>query len=368
MSSCKIQDPGLKIFPPFPSRTCCQLVQQGWAGGISLVTRHSLLITCLLFFACLSASGAEKYAGEFLNLGAGARPLGMGGSFVAISDDATAAYWNPAGLGGLDRTELAFMHASIFGLDSYHFLNCVQPLGGVGTFGLSWIRLGIDDIPMTTLQKSGNMSASNRPYIYGYMQDTENAFILSYGKRLRTDIPVGDYQSGGTDLQIGVNAKFLYNSVSGIERNAIGFGGDIGAIWRIMTKTGDLSLGAVVQDFFKTRIFWNTTSSPSHTDIIPRNLKVGAAYTRQLPGLCSQITLAIDADTRYGMEMHYGLEYTLGSVLSLRMGAQERDFTAGAGLNIGFVRGKSTLSFLVDYAFLSHELGNTHRVSLMTKF
>ena len=46
----------------------------------------------------------------------------------------------------------------------------------------------------------------------------------------------------------------------------------------------------------------------------------------------------------------------------------ERDFTAGAGLHVAFARGESSLSFVVDYAFLSHELGNTHRISLMTKF
>ena len=355
------------------------------------------LVSCVFFcLACFPASGAEKYAGEFLNLGVGARPLGMGGSFVAIADDATATYWNPAGLGGLDRTEIAFMHSSLFGLDSYDFLNYVQPLSGVGTFGLSWIRLGIDDIPMTTLKSSGSMSASNRPYIYGYMQDTENAFVLSYGRRFSGDIqwhrhPARDsHQSEGTDplpitryssLQIGGNAKFLYNSVSGVARNAIGLGGDVGLIWKASfisgeddAKTGDLSLGIAIQDFLKTRIIWNTTTSPSHTDIIPPNLKIGAAYSRQIPSIASQVLLSMDADTRYGLEMHYGIEYVLGDVLSLRVGVQEQNLTAGAGLHIAFVRGGSSVetrhavSLLVDYAFLSHELGNTHRISLMTKF
>jgi len=346
---------------------------------------HSIALCSMLFalLTCLPASGAEKYAGEFLSLGVGARPLGMGGSFVAIADDATATYWNPAGLGGLSRTEITFMHSSLFGLDSYDFLNCVQPLGEVGTFGLSWIRLGIDDIPMTALKSFGNMSASNRPYIYGYMQNTENAFMLSYGRRFRVDIPTGLSRSRGIDLQIGGNTKFLYNSVSGVERNAIGLGGDIGLIWKTSprvrggdddTKTGDISLGIVIQDFFKTRIIWNTTSSPSHTDIIPPNLKIGAAYLRQLSSIASQVLLSMDADTRYGLEMHYGVEYVLGDVLSLRVGIQERNLTAGAGLHVAFVRGKSSVetrhavSLLVDYAFLSHELGNTHRISLMTKF
>ena len=333
----------------------------------------------LALFACLTASGAEEYAGEFLTLGAGARPLGMGGSFVAIADDATATYWNPAGLGGLKRTEITFMHTSIFGLDNYDFVNYIQPLGGAGSLGLSWIRLAVDDIPITTLRTSGDISAANRPYISGRMQDTENAFMLSYGKRFRAGLPWhnGDTEHGskGTDIQVGGNLKVIYNSVSGAERDAIGFGGDIGVIWKTSfisgkdeARAGDLSLGLVVQDFFETRLVWNTTSSPSHMDVISPNAKFGASYTRQLPSLAGEILLSVDADTRYGLEMHYGLEYVLGEVLALRAGVQDRDFTAGAGLNVAFARGESALSFLVDYAFLSHELGNTHRISLMTKF
>jgi hypothetical protein len=340
--------------------------------------KHYLVFITLFFFvymALSSADASEKYAGDFLNLGAGARPLGMGGSFVAVADDATAAYWNPAGLGGLDRTEITFMHAGIFGLDSYDFLNVTQPLGGIGALGLSWIRLGIDDIPMTDLRLPGNVNASNRPYIYAYMQDTQNAFVLSYGRRFRLNIPIGDYSSAGTDLQIGGNAKFLYHSVSGIERDAIGIGGDIGLLWKTSfisggdkAKTRELSLGVTAQDFFKTRLIWNTTSSPSHVDVIPPNLKIGAAYSLPVTKLSSEMLFSVDADTRYGLEMHYGLEYVLGDVLSMRMGIQERNLTAGVGLHVAFTRGESSLSFLVDYAFLSHELGNTHRVSVMTKF
>ncbi len=80
------------------------------------------------------------------------------------------------------------------------------------------------------------------------------------------------------------------------------------------------------------------------------------------------MTFTMDANTRYGLEMNYGMEYNLGNLLSLRTGLQNSNFTAGAGLNVVFARGDSELSFLIDYAFLSHELGNTHRISAMTKF
>ena len=336
----------------------------------------SKIFLVLMFIASLSlfcdpfsAQGAEKYAGEFLNIGTGARALGMGGSFVAVADDATSAYWNPAGLGGLKQTELAFMHTGMFGLDTYDFVNITQPFGKSSAFGVSWIRLGIDDIPMTELASSNPISASNRPKISGYMQDTENAFMLSYGKRIKPNF------LGDTGFQLGGTFKFLYNSVSGAKRNAIGLGGDLGLVWRSSFLSdkqdqglADLSLGIMAQDLFKTRLIWNTTSSPSHTDVIQPNLKFGIAYSRKFPSISSQTLFSIDAGTRYGLEMRYGLEYTIADLLALRVGLQGQDFTTGAGLNVSFAKGESGLSFLVDYAFLSHELGNTHRISLMTKF
>jgi hypothetical protein len=329
---------------------------------------HNLYLACiLLLISCFPVMGAEKYAGEFLSLGAGARALGMGGSFTAVADDGTSAYWNPAGLGGLKRTELTFMHTTMFGLDKYDYLNCVQPFGKTGTFGFSWARLGIDDIPLTLLPNSNPISASNRPFISSYMQDTENAFMLSYGKRLKASVL--------KDVQLGGTLKFIYNSVSKANRNAIGFGSDVGLIWRASflsdkqePNSSDISLGVMAQDFFKTRLIWNTTSSPSHTDVVQPNLKVGVAYTRMFPGISSHALYSIDANTRYGLEMRYGVEYVLADLLSLRVGLQGSDFTAGAGLNVSFTKGESGLSFIVDYAFLSHELGNTHRISIITKF
>lgn len=331
---------------------------------------YFLIILFNLSIFISSAHATEKYAGEFLNIGVGARALGMGGSFAAIADDATTAYWNPAGLGSIKNTQIAFMHTGIFGLDKYDFVNCIQPISKSSTLGLSWIRLGIDDIPITELSKPGDMSASNRPVIVGYMHDTENAFIFSYGKRIKSPIQMNDF-----DINIGGNTKFIYNSVSGIRRNAIGFGGDLGILCRksLLTdrnenKRNFISLGVTAQDFFKTRIIWNTTSSPSHTDIIQPNIKIGVAYSQFINSISSRMTFTMDANTRYGLETNYGIEYNLGNLLSLRTGIQNSNFTAGAGLNIAFARGSSELSFLIDYAFLSHELGNTHRISAMTKF
>ena len=71
--------------------------------------RRSLVVFLPILLAVAVGSvhaGDTKYAGEFLRLGVGARALGMGGSYVALANDASAAYWNPAGLATLQHAEM----------------------------------------------------------------------------------------------------------------------------------------------------------------------------------------------------------------------------------------------------------------------
>ena len=68
------------------------------------------IASCLLFVLTISVLQAQEQnyvanvsktgtsAANFLRIGIGARALAMGGAFVAVADDPTAAYWNVAGL------------------------------------------------------------------------------------------------------------------------------------------------------------------------------------------------------------------------------------------------------------------------------
>ena len=47
---------------------------------------------------------------EFLKIGVGSRATAMGETFIAISNDVTALYWNPAGLAQFDKDEIIFSH------------------------------------------------------------------------------------------------------------------------------------------------------------------------------------------------------------------------------------------------------------------
>ena len=75
-----------------------------------------------IFFGLLIFSGffsdaqiIRKYSNEFLNIGAGARGLAMGGAVISNQNDVYSPMWNPAGLIGIDRDwQGAAMHAEYF--------------------------------------------------------------------------------------------------------------------------------------------------------------------------------------------------------------------------------------------------------------
>src|SRR5439155_24493932 len=99
-----------------------------------------LAALCFLFSApspawALATGGQPN---EFMAYGAGARSLAMGAAFVGISDDASATYWNPAGLSQITRKELTLLKATLFAETTYDFYSFVKPSRkGGSAWGLS---------------------------------------------------------------------------------------------------------------------------------------------------------------------------------------------------------------------------------------
>ena len=87
-------------------------------------------ISILLLFPCVGFSQFLTYSNEFLNIGTGARGLGMGASQAASVSDGTAGYWNPAGLVGVQNNpSVNVMHASYFDdIGKYDFASVAVPV------------------------------------------------------------------------------------------------------------------------------------------------------------------------------------------------------------------------------------------------
>jgi len=322
---------------------------------------YCLILVFFVFAIPASAQDKYKYAGEFLNVGAGARALGMGGAFVAVADDATTTYWSPGGLPSLKSRELSFMYCQQFqSLVKTNFISYVHPQTKWGAFGISWLRLGVEDIPKTgyidinqnNMQDFDDKNENGvkdpgelyieHPIQVGSFDDIEDGIFLTYGKKL-SEI-----------FSVGLNIKYIKQSLSSNTSTGIGF--DIGALYEIFEG---FRLGVNLQDVTKTKLKWDSVTK--HEDIIPFSVKFGVAYIKPIQPLKSLLTLSWSLDTKYNTEMHYGVEWWLLNTLALRIGMNVDELSAGVGLKIS--------AFQVDYAFIGHDdLGNTHRISTSVKF
>ncbi|RKY59145.1 MAG: hypothetical protein DRP94_04355, partial [Candidatus Latescibacterota bacterium] len=101
------------------------------------------MFVLILMFVTSGPRAASDYAGAFLELGVGARPLGMGSAYVAVAEGPEVVYWNPAGLVLGEGTTLGFMHSERFaGLVRKDFVGASFSRGGWGA-GTSLVRTGV---------------------------------------------------------------------------------------------------------------------------------------------------------------------------------------------------------------------------------
>lgn len=318
--------------------------------------------------ACLlpSTAGATRYAGEFLRIGVGARALGMGSAFMGLSDDGTAAYWNPAGLATLGTRQITAMHAEQFGsIVKYDFLSYVFPIGDPGkprqALGVSLVRLGVDDIPDTRgleiIDQNGNgkfdypedrLVVDESRFIFD--SDNDVALLVSYAREVKPG------------LSLGGNFKYIRQWL-GDSLRSNGFGLDAGVLW---VGPRGWSAGARLSDATTTRILWNTGTN----EFIAPALRVGGAKTRSFANRRHVVTAALDVQIGFSderlssqahlggvtFEFHPGLEYWIERRVALRAGMEARNFSAGAGIRIR--------RFGLDYAYLDHrDLDSSHRIS-----
>ncbi|MBI1930056.1 hypothetical protein HYR99_38120 [Candidatus Poribacteria bacterium] len=160
----------------------------------------------------------------FMTIGTGARAMGFGGAFVAIADDATATYWNPAGLGFIKGHEVMFMHieASEKGSDStadgiagrHEYGSAAFQLPWNHRVGGSWNYFSIDGIQYTVADPEKEFDLIGE----ANQQDTEQAYILSYA------VPVA-FPIDEEWFSLGANLRYMRQQLIGISTGGVGVDG-----------------------------------------------------------------------------------------------------------------------------------------------
>jgi hypothetical protein len=216
-----------------------------------------LLLPFFFFIISVQAFGQfRKYANEFLNIGAGARGLAMGGAQVATVKDVTAGYWNPAGLENVkDNPSIIFMHAEYFaGIGKYDYGAIALPSqNGNRTLGISFIRFAVDDIPNTLflIEPDGSPNYNN----ITSFSSADYAVLLSYAQKV--------VQKENITINAGGNVKIIHRAVGSFAK-AWGFGLDAG----VQIQTKKWLFGATLRDATTTFNAWSFTFTDREKEIL----------------------------------------------------------------------------------------------------
>lgn len=336
---------------------------------------YDLKVKVLVSFVLLTllatsaqAQSAATYAGEFMQLGVGARSMALGGAGVAISNDVTAGYFNPAGLTSLIYPGVAGQYETRFdGTVRYNYGGFGAPLGSDASIGLSVFNISIPGIKDT---RNALIDLNqNGKYDDGERFDTSKVKTFS---NYDWGVYFSYAKSADSQFSYGASAKLLIRKLE--ENNsAVGFGFDIGARYLLTER---VVLAANLQDVTTTLLSYTTGTK----ELVTPTLKLGAAYHFFITeDGYHRIIPTIDADLKFdnrgdaalvaagpiSADLHLGAEYRFGDAFAIRGGySDQKALTFGAGVKLPKLN--------VDYAFMSFndldQLGNTHRISFAFTF
>jgi long-subunit fatty acid transport protein len=310
--------------------------------------RKSLILIVGFVFLLVSphfAWGQAKVAtagAQFLELGVSARAIGMGEAFLSISDDASAVYYNPAGLAQIVNREAMFTHVSYLADINYDFAGLAYPTTrfGGGIWGVGFYMLN-----------AGNMDATLWEHPYGSGQTftaKEYALSLSYARSLT------DRFSAGMTLKL---IDQLYDT-----ERAVGWAADMGTLYN--TGFRGFKIAMVISNFGPNLKFIREDYP------LPMNFKFGGVF---------DIFRNEDHKATFSVEgshpndnvekFNAGVEYWFKDMFSLRLGNQFGYDTGGISAGLGCKLTISGKKLNLDYGY--HDMGlleGFHRFSVGISF
>ncbi len=306
--------------------------------------RKFIFTVLLLFvFTGLSSASVHDRAGTsgaaFLNIGVGARPLGMAGAYTALGDDINTLFWNPAGLSLTRDKEIGLMYSRWLETVDYGMLAYKFPeTGWGGHVGAGLIYLDMGTIESTLEDEQGLYGGRD-----GTFSGSDLALITGYSQKL-TD-----------EFTLGANVKFIQQTnVDDIGRT-VAF--DVGGLYS--RPESNVTLAATIMNAgFPIKVREESFQ-------LPLKITGGVGYREP-----EEFNIGLDISKNIDdfLTVSLGGEYKTGEILTLRGGYEygnkisEMGFISGA--RIGFSVLWEGLKF--DYSLAPHgDLGLTHKAGLI---
>ncbi|MDW8466754.1 MAG: PorV/PorQ family protein [Chloroherpetonaceae bacterium] len=293
-------------------------------------------------------------AAPFLGIGMGARATALGGAFVALADDISALYWNPAGIVRSDKIRVGFTHTQWLIGTQINWAGATVPAGIAGSFGVAITALNYGNFEVTTISNPDGTGET--------FSASDFAAQLSWGKSL-------------TDrFSVGITLKFINQSIFRTAANA--FALNIGFYYDTGLLPNGLKLGASISNFGTQMrldgegltVNYDQTGGTQRgvnsnvparllTDQfnLPLIYRIGVSYD-VLRDETNRFSFALDTaiPLNNGQTLNLGGEYAWKDIFFVRIGynalferESEKGLTFGAGLRYPI----STVVLRFDYTY-----------------
>jgi hypothetical protein len=301
-------------------------------------------------FPVLGGQRAGISTAQFLKIGVGGRATAMGDAFVAIANDVSALYWNPAGLTQFSENQVMFSHNQWVVDINHDFIGAVYHLDDANTFGVSLTSLSMDEMKVTT---------EYAPFGTGeYFGFSDLGIAVSYSRKM-TD----QFSFGGT-------VRYIEESLDKLKMRGVMI--DLGTYY--WTGLGSTRFAVAVTNFGndlapdgEVVLVGDRTKSDWQSFSPPTMFRIGFAmepYEDEQHRFTASIQLNHPNDNSENLSL--GVEYVWNKMFFARGGykinVDEQNFSFGAGVNVPI----SIASVSVDYAFSNFtRLGSAHRFSII---
>lgn len=303
---------------------------------LSSLAWHSLILAGSLMLCPVLATTAQAMV-EFSSspnpVGSGARALGMGGAFIAVADDATAASWNPGGLIQLEFPEISYvgayfkhMEANTFtdnpeatsdqsvSRNTLNYLSAAYPFEVLGhnmivslnyqnlfDFSRDWQFPYSFTIGSLAIDSQVDYDQNGQLYAYGLAYSIQITPEVSFGltwNLWEDGLKNNMWQQNTGTFGTGTIAGIIPVSYRETNSETFSFSGtnfNLGLLWNI---TGDLTIGAVLKTPFKADLRHtkdsNTVITRTDTDTVISTSQVNTDLDEHL-----------DMPTSYGIGFAY---------------------------------------------------------------
>jgi hypothetical protein len=265
----------------------------------------------------------------------GARPLAMGASFIGLADDINAVYWNPAGLVQLENTEITWTRTlnnrDIINYDDFLAVGTYDPKSGLA-YAVGYINIA-DYYPV----------GYTDDFSLVYQDNKIRWFICSLATKLNEQLSIG-----GNIRLMDFGLRYETEGYWPVADSATFMGVDLSFFYQANEQ---LSLGLLIQDFNRPKF-----KVLGQDLYYIRNVRPGIAYRFTNSFLITASIYDLLEEVEMDNRFRVGMEVEVENI-RIRAGLDRGNMTLGLGI--------TGLYFVIDYALLGDDLGDTHMLGVI---